>query len=480
MVATLMVLVLAMIAFAVEVTVRYRDGLEHEIRAHLLAGASALRKASSDQVKPIISSLALEGIAVRLDGAAPSPSKLSGARARRAALVGAAEKPGAIASQGQLLTITAKLAPGFPYASATLSASAANVDQAVQRLVVTELVGAAIVLGFAIVTMLVALRSALSPLEHVSAVAQRIAGGERNQRLRPRRPDTELGRMAASVDAMVDSLEQAAAQARQSESAMRRFLADASHELRTPIAALQATAETLLREQPERPRRDRLEAQLARETQRLGGLVDDLLNLARLEAQEAPSVERVDLTRIAQALVVEAQVRAEPTRIELTHHGPAVVLGDPDALSRALRNLLDNALGVCLDRRDGEVHLDVNGSATSVTVTVTDNGPGVPSDQRERIFEGFVRLPAATHPGFGLGLPIARRIAQQHHGDITCDQAKTGAQFTLRLPPAPSTLPPRPGSQDATDDPRRGATTEAPSDSTPITKAALHRSPQPG
>jgi signal transduction histidine kinase len=473
------VLVLAMVAFAVAVTLRYRDGLEHDVRAHLVAGASALRKASPDQVKPMISSLALEGIAVRLNGAQPPPSKLTGARARRAALVGAADKTGAIASQGPLLAITAKLAPGFPYPSATLTSSAANVDQAVRRLVVTELIGAGIVLGFAIAIMLAALRSALSPLAHVSAVAQRIAGGERDQRLRPRRPDTELGRMAASFDAMVDSLEQAAAQARQSESAMRRFLADASHELRTPIAALQATAETLLREQPDRPRRDRLEAQLARDTQRLGSLVDDLLNLARLEAQETPSVECVDLTQIAQTLAEDAQARAEPTRIELTHHRPAVVLGDPDALTRALRNLLDNALGVCLNRPDGEVHLDVNVSATTVTVTVADNGPGVPPDQRERIFEGFVRLPAATHPGFGLGLPIARRIAQQHHGDITCDQAKTGAQFTLRLPAAPPASSTRPGSLEATDDPRRGGTTGAASDSMPVTKATTRRSPQP-
>jgi signal transduction histidine kinase len=203
---------------------------------------------------------------------------------------------------------------------------------------------------------------------------------------------------------------------------------------------LQATTETLLREQPRRPRRDRLEAQLARETRRLGNLVADLLNLARLDAKEPLRSQPVDLTQITQALIADAQRRAKPARIELTRHGRTIVLGDPDALARALRNLLDNALAAN-GEAGGEVLVEISGSPSGVTTSVSDNGPGVPSEERERIFEGFVRLASAARQGFGLGLPIARQIAHQHCGEITCDDTTRGAQFTLRLPVAPSTQP---------------------------------------
>jgi signal transduction histidine kinase len=239
--------------------------------------------------------------------------------------------------------------------------------------------------------------------------------------------------MAASFDAMVDSLEEAVTSATRSEAAMRRFLADASHELRTPIAALQATAETLLREQPPRPRRDQLEAELARGTERLGRLVDDLLNLARLEANEPLRAEPVDLTRVSESLVAETRART-PASISIAHPGRAMVMGDPDALARALRNLLDNAVRAGGD--DGTIRLELARSPTAVRATVSDDGPGVPPEARDRIFEGFVRLNGSSSAGTGLGLAIAQAIARQHHGSVTCDACDTGARFTLELPAA--------------------------------------------
>jgi signal transduction histidine kinase len=248
--------------------------------------------------------------------------------------------------------------------------------------------------------------------------------------------------MASSFDAMVDSLEEAVAQATQSEDAMRRFLADASHELRTPIAALQATIETLLREQPMRPRRDHLEAEVARGTQRLGRLVDDLLNLARLEANEPLRSETVDLVKVGQSIVAEARLRT-PAHISIAHDGPAFVTGDRDALSRALRNLLDNAVRAAGD--DGRIRLDLQRSRARVRATISDDGPGVPPDAREQIFQGFVRLNGSSSGGTGLGLAIARAIAHQHHGSVTCEDCDTGARFTLELPAADLT-PARPRS----------------------------------
>ena len=240
-----------------------------------------------------------------------------------------------------------------------------------------------------------------------------------------------LALLAALARALV-LLDRAVAEARASEAAMRTFLADASHELRTPVAALQASAERLLRDQPERPARDAIEAQLARDSGRLGHLIDDLLNLARLDARERPHREPVDLTDLASAAVAATRTAHPDARVELLTNGPVPTAGDRDALLRAVRNLLDNALAVA-----DTVVVEVARTVSGPTISVTDDGPGVPADQRERIFEPFVRLPRSPSGGTGLGLAIVRRTIESHGGTITCDPSPSGgARFTLRLPPA--------------------------------------------
>ena len=117
---------------------------------------------------------------------------------------------------------------------------------------------------------------------------------------------------------------------------MRTFLADAAHELRTPVAALQATAERLLREQPRRPERDAIEAQLARDSGRLGHLVDDLLSLARLDAREQPHIEPIDLTDLAKAAVATSPTSDKNAHLELRTNGPVRAIGDRDALLLSL------------------------------------------------------------------------------------------------------------------------------------------------
>jgi signal transduction histidine kinase len=425
-IATLGVLVLALGGFATLITLRYRDGLRARARSQLLAGARAVERAPQGQLKPLLASLALEGIDAQIGQRPTSPNL-------KEAAADAPLKPGTPGKSGPLLTLTELISVGGKPAMATLQTNEGFVDSAVHRLIVIELVGAAAVLVAATVLTLLASRSALRPLRHVAAVAQGIAAGDRRRRLHPRRPKTELGQMAASFDAMVDSLEAAVAQATRSEAAMRRFLADASHELRTPIAALQATVETLLREQPPRPRRDQLEAEVARGTQRLGRLIDDLLNLARLEANEPLRSESVDLAKIGEAVVAETRTHTQAS-ISVAHDGPAVVVGDPEALTRVLRNLIDNAVHAAGD--DGKIALEVQRSHAEVRATVSDDGPGVPGNARERIFDGFVRLNGNAGAGTGLGLAIARAIAQQHRGSVTCEDCDTGARFTLELPAA--------------------------------------------
>jgi signal transduction histidine kinase len=110
------------------------------------------------------------------------------------------------------------------------------------------------------------------------------------------------------------------------------------------------------------------------------------------------------------------------------------VLGDPDALSRLIQNLVDNA--VVAAGPAGRVEVDVARRGGEAYVSVFDNGPGVPAADSERVFDRFVRLRPSATPGSGLGLAIARRIARQHNGDLTCDAVNQGACFTLRLPRA--------------------------------------------
>jgi signal transduction histidine kinase len=313
-----------------------------------------------------------------------------------------------------------------------LTASQTSVDAPVRQLIVAEVVAGLIAIALAGLLLVWGMRAALSPLARVSQVAARIAAGDRGQRLNPERRNTELGRMAASFDDMVSALAASVEQSNRSEAAMRHFLADASHELRTPIAALHATVETLLREQPQRPERDALEAQLARESARLGALVDDLLSLARLEGSDSLQREEIDLVEIAQQVVAQTRAHRPCVVVDVSHIDDATVTGDADALARALRNLLDNA--VAATNGAGHIHVEVTRSDADIVLRVSDDGPGVPPSQRERIFDDFVRLGADGRPGAGLGLAIVRRIAEQHHGAAICEDIERGACFALRLP----------------------------------------------
>ncbi len=366
--ASLLALVLALAAFAVVITVRYRDGLEQRLHANLASGVNALRAVGTAQaLKPVLSSLSAEGISVDLSGITAPGGTLE------------------VAQGAAIVTVRERIPLGSGDVLATLTASRAGIDRQVRSLEITEAIGGAIVLA-----LLVALARVLVLLDR------------------------------------------AAAEARASEAAMRTFLADASHELRTPVAALQATAERLLRDQPARPERDAIEAQLARDSGRLGHLIDDLLNLARLDAREEPHREPVDLTELASAAVGATRTSEPDGRVELITDGPVRTTGDRDALLRALRNLLDNALAVA-----DTVVLEVADTANGPALSVTDDGPGVPADQRERIFDPFVRLPPSPRGGTGLGLAIVRRTVESHGGTVTCDESPTGgARFTLRLPEA--------------------------------------------
>jgi signal transduction histidine kinase len=422
---TLALLAVVLVGVVTAVTVAYRSKLDGDLRTRLAAAGTAVQRAGSGAAaKPLVRGLALEGIATTIGSAAqPLPAGKGGPAE------GPLKTGSFIRTRGSLLVLSEVLPDGT---EVTFSASRGSVDRAVTSLLRVELLVAAAALALATLLVLRVTRTTLRPLAQVVETATRITGGDSTLRLRPSRTDTELGSMAAAFDRMVEALEAAVYDARASDAATRRFLADASHELRTPIAALQASAETLLREQPQRPERDRLEAALAGDAARLGRLVDDLLGLARLEARPRP--ETLPLGALATTAIEEARTRSPHAQLTLSVGADVAVEGDADALARVFRNLLDNSLAAI--PAEGSVHVQVRRRHGHVEAQISDSGPGIPEAERERIFERFVRLDPKL-PGSGLGLAIARRIARQHGGDLTCDPSNHGASFTLKLPSGP-------------------------------------------
>lgn len=275
---------------------------------------------------------------------------------------------------------------------------------------------------------------ALRPVERMRAEAAEITGSDLHRRVPEPGGGDEIGRLARTLNSMLDRIEQSSAK-------QRRFVSDASHELRTPLAAVRTSLEVGLAHPEQAPWPDLAERAVT-EAARLQRLVDALLLQARAEAG-ALVVERepVDLAALARA---EAAVAAR-IPVQLHAEGAVVVLGDGDQLARLLRNLLDNADRYAV----GHVRLTVAAEgAETALIEVADDGPGIPVEDRERVFDRFVRLQSSrvrrsgSSAGTGLGLSIARDIVTAHGGTVSvtdsrpevAEGAGRGAVFVVRIP----------------------------------------------
>lgn len=316
-------------------------------------------------------------------------------------------------------------------------------DQEDQHEAVTE-TGKALLLGLPVLLIGVAgatwllVGRTLAPVDRIRQTAQAITGSHLEARVPVPATRDEVAQLATTMNAMLDRLQEA-------QRTQRRFVADASHELRSPLASLRAAIQ--YGAAGEADGWADLAPLMDRESARLQGLIDDLLTLSKADDAGTIPLHRVELD-LDEVLEAEARrLKVAGARTVSRAITPIRVVGDEGQLVRLVRNLVDNAARAAT----ATVALGLTRSASGDAVlTVDDDGPGIPAADRRRVFERFVRLDDARSRGSGgsgLGLAIVAEIVRAHHGSVTIEQSPLGgARFVVTLP-----APPQPADPEETD-----------------------------
>jgi two-component system OmpR family sensor kinase len=326
-----------------------------------------------------------------------------------------------------------------------------DVDSNFRRLVLVELLvtaGLLILLGS---TASLVIRRELKPLESMATAADDIARGDLNRRVDESDPSTEIGRLGVAFNDMLDGISTLLGERRRSEHRLRQFVADASHELRTPVAAVRGYTDLYnAGALPDEAAVERAMKRMGFEAKRMGALVDDLLTLIQADAERTLAHERVDLADLLTGVVDDAAV-IDPTRTwRLTGgYGEAVVVGDRLRLHQLFANLLAN---VRTHTPPGTVAtIAVLPGLDEIAISVSDNGPGVSDEDLSRLFDRFYRVDPSRsreNGGTGLGLSIVAAIVRSHGGQIIASHTQGGGlTMTVVLPRATGTAAvPPPGS----------------------------------
>ncbi len=310
--------------------------------------------------------------------------------------------------------------------------SLADVQRTLSVVTWTLLLGGPALLALVAATTWIVAARALSPVENIRSQVANIGGSDLHRRVPQPRSGDEIGRLAETMNAMLERLEVASDR-------QRRFVSDASHELRTPLATTQHQIEFARRNSHDDP--DAVLAELADDNLRIQHLVDDLLLLARQDEIQATAAKAltdhviVDLDDLA--LVEAHRSRSSNKSIDSSGLTEARVNGDASQLARVIRNLADNAI----THANTRVAITTDTIGDNIVLVVEDDGPGVADSDRERIFERFTRADdarARSDGGAGLGLAIVEDLVAHHHGTITIDTSPElgGARFAVTLPAA--------------------------------------------
>jgi two-component system, OmpR family, sensor kinase len=319
-----------------------------------------------------------------------------------------------------------------------------SVDETTARLIGIEGVVFGVVLVVVAVGGALFVRLALRPLNRVAETAARVADlplssgtVELGERAPESAPNTEVGKLSGAFNHMLEHVESSLQSRQASEDRLRRFLADASHELRTPVAIVRSHAEFARRTgRALDPEVMHSLERIGAESERMGHLVEDLLLLARVDSGRPLARDEVDVTRLVLDAVSDARVAGPDHRWQLElPEDPLTVVGDEHALHQVVANLLANAR--THTPAGTVVRAAVRGDGEDIEIEISDDGPGIPADVLPGIFERFVRADetrSATTGSSGLGLAIVQAIARRHGGTVTVESAPGATTFRVRLP----------------------------------------------
>ncbi|MFZ1117395.1 MAG: HAMP domain-containing sensor histidine kinase, partial [Propionibacteriaceae bacterium] len=326
-----------------------------------------------------------------------------------------------------------------------------EVDETILQLVsLAALLSLLAIVGTVFASRSLIVRS-LRPLNRVAATAQQVSQlrldrGEVALAVRvppaDANPASEVGRVGQAINHMLNNVEEALAARQASETKVRQFVADASHELRNPLAAIRGYAELTRRDREQLPTEAAYAmSRVESEAERMSHLVEDMLLLARLDAGPDLDLQPCDLSEIVINSVSDARAAGPDHAWQLTlPHYPVIAYGDQHRLQQVMANLLANARTHTPPRT--QVRTEVSVREADAVITVTDNGPGIPPEVFNRVFERFARgdasrtrtADARTGGSTGLGLAIVAAVVEAHHGSVAVASQPGHTHFTVRLP----------------------------------------------
>ena len=431
--ASLVALVaLTIAAVALVVTLRHSQldtidqGLELravDIESLLDGGATPVSVAVESEDSSFVQILELDGTVVaasgNIDGEPAVSSSADEQRSTRSVP----------ALGGSDFRVYARSTDGNQRVTIVVGTSLAQLERTQNTLVASLAVGVpALLVLLAALTWIIVGR-ALRPVDGIRRRVDEIGAGQLDQRVPVPATRDEVGRLATTMNQMLDRLEDA-------HRRQARFVSDASHELRTPIAVIRHELEVALADDDTSDWRNTARDVLD-ENLRMQRLVDDLLFIARQEHAPATSPSTMALVDLDDLVVAEARRQRGTAPIDLSGVSAGQVRGNPDHLARVVGNLLDNATRHAIS----QVAAHVTTADGNVVVDIDDDGPGIPEAQRELVFERFARTDesrARDDGGTGLGLAIARDIVAAHHGTIAAHHSPWlgGARITVTLPDA--------------------------------------------